>query len=285
MKTPTDLALAALNGFKWLGNNLHNIRSLPDQFESFYKAALDDAEKAIAALSPAQDPIAPGHNPDKLTVSQVGEGWRLLDRDEALWYIQNNKQASQTEYWPAYQGHWHRFFDDKSPIGKTETYRTRLTREELAALDKPKPAWQLPAPPAGKRWHREDFCEADLPEGWRPLLEGEDIHAGDEWLTCSGVWQSQMSFEKGGLYSGVQKHRTRRPLPSTPVMVPWDFESAPMELKVKRKSDGRLARIDSCPDGVALFWSKNGNSWQQFTFAELLSDFVQLDGSPCGIVK
>jgi len=28
------------------------------------------------------DPIAEGHNPDKLTVSQVGEGWRLLVEEE-----------------------------------------------------------------------------------------------------------------------------------------------------------------------------------------------------------
>lgn len=39
---------AALRGFKWLGNNLHNITADPDQFKRFYESALADAENALA---------------------------------------------------------------------------------------------------------------------------------------------------------------------------------------------------------------------------------------------
>lgn len=43
------------------------------------------------------------------------------------------------------------------------------------------PPFQLPPPPPGMRWHREDgWKECDLPQGYRPLVEGELIQSGDE---------------------------------------------------------------------------------------------------------
>jgi len=71
--------------------------------------------------------------------------------------------------------------------------------------------------------HRDDFTEADLPEGYRPILIGEEYLAGDEYLH-SGTWNAET-------YQGVNrvtrdylyfKTRTRRPLPSAPKIVPWD---------------------------------------------------------------
>jgi len=47
--------------------------------------------------------------------------------------------------------------------------------------------WALPAPPEGREWHRgAEFTEADLPEGYRPLLRGEVVLRGDEYLEHSG---------------------------------------------------------------------------------------------------
>lgn len=43
-----DELVKALNGFKWLGNNLHNIKEDPARFEKFFVSALNDAEKALA---------------------------------------------------------------------------------------------------------------------------------------------------------------------------------------------------------------------------------------------
>jgi hypothetical protein len=38
----------ALDSFRWLGNNLHNITDSPVVFREFYVAALEDANAAIA---------------------------------------------------------------------------------------------------------------------------------------------------------------------------------------------------------------------------------------------
>lgn len=37
----------AIDGFRWLGNNLHNIKEAPDGFREMYEAALKDAEEAV----------------------------------------------------------------------------------------------------------------------------------------------------------------------------------------------------------------------------------------------
>lgn len=46
--------------------------------------------------------IAPGHNPDKLTVAQVGEGYRLLRRDEIR---ERETAVSEIQYWAA-RNYW-----------------------------------------------------------------------------------------------------------------------------------------------------------------------------------
>jgi hypothetical protein len=40
--------LTAVNGFRWLGNNLHNIKAAPDSFRGLFEAALEDAIAAVA---------------------------------------------------------------------------------------------------------------------------------------------------------------------------------------------------------------------------------------------
>lgn len=108
----------------------------------------EDYQYRLAQHVPVRvDPIAPGHNPDRLTVSQVGEGWRLLESDE----LTTDRAILSRE--PHVQlrcidGTWANSF------GHTEKFcqRTRLSRAELAALD-------APAKPEIIRWD----CADDIP--------------------------------------------------------------------------------------------------------------------------
>lgn len=84
-----------------------------------------------------------------------------------------------------------------------------------------KPEWVLPEPPAGKKWQRQDFTEADLPPGYRPFLDGEKREADDEMLsfgspqawTKYSVMQKNKEYPDGHAYSSSNKTRTKRPLP------------------------------------------------------------------------
>lgn len=84
----------------------------------------------------------------------------------------------------------------------------------------PKPqAWTMPAPPPGRRWHREDWTQDMLPEGYRPLLDGEVIDKEDEFYYCGvGPWNSAVDssvYASGKrVDDGAVYFRTRRPLPA-----------------------------------------------------------------------
>lgn len=41
----------AVGGFRWLGNNLHNVRDSPAEFKKLYKAALVDADACLPELA------------------------------------------------------------------------------------------------------------------------------------------------------------------------------------------------------------------------------------------
>jgi hypothetical protein len=166
--------------------------------------------------------IATGHNPDKLTVEQVGEGWRLLTDKENLYFSNHYTQIPLTQFWDRDEKSWHEFKDNKCPVGRTETQRTRLTREELAALRNPKPTWTMPNPPEGREWYGIDFTEEDLPEGWRPLLKGERMEEGDFAFT-PGKDNGMIINGLAGCFPAVMTRthvRTRRPLLTPPK--PWD---------------------------------------------------------------
>lgn len=87
----------------------------------------------IASLSST---IAPGHNPDKLTVEQVGEGWWLPEW-EVLEQVSPALKIKHFEVW--FDGKWWNapFRKDTGPENSS-TYRTRLPREELLKLIAPK---------------------------------------------------------------------------------------------------------------------------------------------------
>ena len=113
-------------------------------------------------ISPWTSPIAIGHNPDKLTEEQVGvkDGWRLLDEDELC-----ERQKRCCEMWGSgwFEGYggWH----------GDRTYRTRLSRSELVALDKPK-----------KRLIRVEelpvVCLVRTPSGWINHIDGRHPSEG-----------------------------------------------------------------------------------------------------------
>lgn len=69
----------------------------------------------------------------------------------------------------------------------------------------------------GEQWHRNDFTEDMLPEGWRPLLYNEIPQGGDEafdgdswrsdWIAIGDYLNDPLGKRK------YARHRTRRPLP------------------------------------------------------------------------
>lgn len=85
----------------------------------------------------------------------------------------------------------------------------------------PTAAWKMPEPPAGKKWHREDFEEADLPPGYRPLMLDELPVMGDEVCHPGVKWLEQGSSAlKLNAKPDQFKQRTTRPLPGTPASTP-----------------------------------------------------------------
>lgn len=109
--------------------------------------------------------------------------------------------------------------------GHTETSLLRFLHPDENKVVRKKP-WTLPAPPPGRAWHRTDWQEDMLPEGWRPLLSGETYCKGDEYFDdgwSSKGWSTAGDFLAGSL-PGFRA-RTRRPLPvdpPPPVMVPLE---------------------------------------------------------------
>lgn len=101
------------------------------------------------------------------------------------------------------------------------------------------PAWRLPDPPPGMKWHRDDWTEEMLPDvtdgglPWRPVLHGEDEQPGDEeqvgfdWIACKTP-VSQLS----GYYN---RTRTRRPLPPAKKRVPLGPEDVPPRSVFRRE--------------------------------------------------
>ncbi len=171
----------------------------------------------------APDPIAPGHNPAGLTVSQVGEGCRLLSFEFLSSHVVKPEERKHFEFYATHsatgwlnlchQSHYtYGHPNAEVSFDKSMTWRTLLSVEALAALDKP--AWRLPDPPAGKRWHREgEWKEKYLPVGYRPFLLGEKTQDGDERYDGEDEW-SVWHLGSSTIDSEFQAlFRTTRPLP------------------------------------------------------------------------
>lgn len=68
----------------------------------------------------------------------------------------------------------------------------------------------------GERWHRLDFTSDMLPDGWRPLMLGENQRPEDDELDCiGGIVHSTEVLDHGAADEDCHV-RTRRPLPPPP---------------------------------------------------------------------
>lgn len=87
-------------------------------------------------VAPWTSPIAPGHNPDRYTVEQVGDGWWLPEW-EILEKVTERQRLKYLEFGSSHIQKWlHTQGAGKCAVDCT--YRTRLTRDELLALITPK---------------------------------------------------------------------------------------------------------------------------------------------------
>jgi uncharacterized protein YodC (DUF2158 family) len=121
--------------------------------------------------------------------------------------------------------------------------RIAIARAFLAALPKaaePDP-WTLPAPPPGRRWHREDWKPEWLEGGYRPLLGGEKIEIGDEvWLNKEYQWHVSKVGSDMPRTEAHPRSRTRRPLPTE--------ASAEPEQAAEEKPCGLNSALDEWSD-------------------------------------
>lgn len=99
---------------------------------------------------------------------------------------------------------------------KTNTEAIKLAEALLTSLKEPDVPWTLPDPPPGMEWHRTDWTQDMLPDGWRPLLDGEHNLVGDEikrghrWETFGACADDMLNLPT----TRVTSHcRTRRLLP------------------------------------------------------------------------
>lgn len=173
-----------------------------------------------------------------------------------------------------------------------------LLQAALAELEQEdKPAWTLTRHLPGFRplrdgeeWHRQDWTEDMLAGGWRPVLAREQQEGGDEFIGQSAykegsAWRTVI----GNLCSPAEIfpalfQRTRRPLPEPAKVVPWDFETAPLNFIARRKN-GDLVRVATYPNYVVCLFGDYPKSVCDFlilTYTQLFEDYLQLDGKPCG---
>ena len=193
------------------------------------------------------------HNPDNLTAEQVGVGYRLTVEGEPphgsadMWnprherwarvFDKTNLYATRRTYRLPISVPWPEPVDPYAELkaahaaGKRIQCKLRMScgwtdytgdfsnadsRHEFRVVDA-EPAFQLPPPPPGMRWHREDGWKADdLPSGYRPLVDGENWVAGDEILRFAPHgWQ--IGGTPGDIldeptHGGTSRCRTTRPL-------------------------------------------------------------------------
>lgn len=75
--------------------------------------------------------------------------------------------------------------------------------------------WSLPPPPDGMQWHRDDWTEEMLPDGWRPHLLGE-VDNGDEEFLLSGEWRKGYYGSSVPTVASDHHRRTKAPLSQRP---------------------------------------------------------------------
>lgn len=145
---------------------------------------------------------------------------------------------------------------------------------------KPAPVWSLPAPPEGREWHKSEGWTQDmLPEGYRPLLDGEKPEADDQvWEFGTGPWVKTDGNERCGRHNHT---RTKRPLP--PLPRPWSrAEDVPKVKEViwfrlmgQSEWAGQLCLI--YPEGVCIH-VRVEEAPRAYLWSELCSLEYSIDG-------
>lgn len=237
----------------------HPWKSSPQAPDTDIYSALRDGFEIHPVLATPPD-RRPLHNPDNLTAEQVGVGYRLVCYDDKTteaklekwmggeWVVvytigQLSFRHCQSTYrlplsvpWPepvdpyaelkaAHAAgkviEW-RFKDgSKQWIAKTANFNEFSSICEYRI--KPEPVFQLPLPPPGMQWHREDgWQEGDLPQGWRPLVKGEARLIGDELK--DNEWSDVETGDLSGNTREIHCHsRTTRPLTFTHAEKQWTW--------------------------------------------------------------
>lgn len=168
--------------------------------------------------------IAPGHNPKKLTVDQIGEGYRTLSVEEAdyLQSLRGDAPVSGLEYFSNYRKVW-----NQEAVGDSQVMTYRTTNPPGFYLPKPpKPPetimeWLLTLP---KEYRvlairnmsetTKDVRQLDLPSAISSAFVWSGSPEGHEF------WESVRNSLKQGI-----------PLPPIPVvsapkkLVPWTLET------------------------------------------------------------
>lgn len=162
--------------------------------------------------------IAKGHNPRCLTVDQVGEGWRLLDKDEIKerpYYLLSIEQYGRGQ---ENVNDWYVNNPTKGNL-LTETYRTKLTREELKKID------NKSASRSDKRYKLAEFigykninivcwrghlngCESTIPNWFESLDACNDLErrlADEQWDTYVAHLISPAFYARDGITRDTAK--------------------------------------------------------------------------------
>lgn len=158
-------------------------------------------------------------------------------------------------------------------------------------VTKEAPAWKLPEPPEGMKWHREDgWTKEMLPEGYRPLLEGEELEAGTDqfnfrpaetWRTVDGLAEANATSE----YRDDWHFRTARPLRKPKTYIPLEAKDVPPLSCFRHKvwDKGQYAVPCVFTDAISIAF---GNECMEWTWKELLDEEWQIlrpgsDWQPC----
>lgn len=121
----------------------------------------------------------------------------------------------------------------------------------------------------GQEWHRNDFTKDMLPEGYRPLIEGEIRQDVDE-KCLFGVWQKPIEDQIGIKVIGVCHWRTRRPLPSVKKMIPLGPEDVKCGDEIRYKGQENRA-------GVLCVGADGIQCYATFVLWHKLQDFYEIN--------
>lgn len=120
-----------------------------------------------------------------------------------------------------------------------------------------------------------DLYHFKIPEGYEPTGEYRKPKTGEFFLSDTGNVLSACGEAFG---NRIILREVPKP---EPVVVPWDMDAMPERVKVKRKNG----------DSDKLWWASPTSDTTvvvgigTYGYRELLDNFVQSDGSPCGVVQ